>query len=162
MMFQRGLIKLFLFLCIGQLQAAALPSSDIVKITTIQGKNYYHIQYELNKTNFKLNRKFGFNEGGMFELFISKELFPIVAPKCRKHIILRMPWTDDTKKNSTQFIEEKKTLYQRLENIGNNKISVIVELNPYIKLVEEKTNRIELTRCNVFFRQSGGRYISTL
>lgn len=141
---------------------SALEEKELINITRVKGKNYYHIKFELNKNNFRLNTKFGFNEGGMFELFIPKEIFPISAPKCKKNVILRMPWTDDSIELSARYIKEKKLLYESLININDHKIKVIIELNPYIRVVDAITHKVELTRCNVFFRHSGGRYIPTL
>jgi len=135
--------------------------SDIT-IHTNKGKykNYYHFEYALenksiigDKSNIKLE------EGGMFELRLNKKQFPINAPNCKSGIILRMPWTDPDSENASQYIQEKKNLLDKIIALDNNRLNVVIELNPYIKLINESPLELELTRCNIFFRHAKGRYI---
>ena len=136
-----------------------LSTDNNLKVTNINDKKFYHLKFSLNKDNFEVNKKYGFNEGGIFEIFIPKKLFPVLAPNCRENIILRMPWTDETVDNAGQYIGEKKSLYEKLLNIGDNAQEVIIELNPYIRT---RGRDVELTRCNVFFRHKNGQYINRI
>ena len=139
-----------------------------VKIHTSKTKlqAYYHIEYEITPDNFVMPKPISDDvlkaDGGQFEVYIKKHLFPINAPHCKKEIILRMPWTKSSLKNASQFIEEKVALYKKLLDVSEGKrsdLKVIIELNPYVQVTSTNPLNVELTQCNVFFRSSHGRYI---
>lgn len=146
--------------------------SDEKTIYTSRGKyeDYYHIKFTLTPDNTLLELK-GYNKygtskyefsDGLFEIFIPKDKFPILAPNCREYIILRMPMTMDNVSQKEKFIVEKKALFDRIKKMRETKagnIDVVIELNPYIMVKNKNPLTIELTECNVFFRDSGGRYI---
>ena len=124
-------------------------------ITINPGKyfDYYHIQYDLIPDQYRINTRYGFNPGGQFEVFIPKAFFPIPAPNCREHIIVRMPYSKNT--------EQKKALYDQLLQ-GNTTTRVTLELNPYLNIVSKSPLNLELTYCNVFFRHKNGDYYNQL
>lgn len=132
--------------------------------SVIKGKEYYHLEYVLKKENivsidvltdsqFKIN-------GGQFEVKINKSMFPVEAPSCKSNIILRMPWTNPELENYDVIIDEKYSVYKEIQKVVNSSeadsVLVVIELNPYLKLQDKK---LELTQCNVFFRNANGRYI---
>ena len=138
--------------------------SEIVT-SAINGKEYYHLEYVLTKENivsidpltstqFKIN-------GGQFEVFLNKSMFPIDAPACKSNIILRMPWTSSELTSHELFIDEKYEVYKEIRNAFESNdaypVHVVIELNPYVVL---KGEQFKLTQCNIFFRQGNGRYIS--
>jgi hypothetical protein len=123
------------------------------------GKPYYHLMYSLKAEDIesldKLTKEEFYENGGQFEVRIKKDLFPIRAPKCKSHIILRMPWAQ-----GERFLIEKYSLYETISSMYENnipeKLDVAIELNPYVSFDEDG---IYLTQCNVFFRHKGGKYI---
>ena len=110
----------------------------------------------------QLSKKMLKMDGGQFEIYLKKTLFPIKAPQCNKELILRMPWTKSSLPGAEKYIAEKIDLYQKLLAVIEGKKDsekIIVELNPYIDVKNKEPLDIELTQCNVFFRHSHGRYI---
>jgi hypothetical protein len=147
--------------------------SDDKTIHTSRGKyeDYYHIRFTLTPDNTLLElkgydkygpSKYEFSDG-QFEIFVTKDKFPIPAPKCSGYIILRMSMTLDDVANKEKYIAEKKSLFDRIKKMKETKsgnIDVVIELNPYIMVKSKEPLIIELTECNVFFRNAGGRYIN--
>lgn len=150
-------------------------ASDIV-VSKGKYNDYYHVEIELNSDDYELeipiekrlpkydeDNFYEFSEGGQFEIFIKKDSFPIKAPKCKEYLILRMPWTSSDNKNSTKYIEEKKVIFDKLKSVKQgdvDSIKIVVELNPYCKVTKKDLLTVELTSCNIFFRQSHERYIN--
>ena len=126
-----------------------------VEVTVNPGKysDYYHMPYLLVPGKYQVNKTYGFNEGGQFEVLVPKEYFPIPAPNCRKNIIIRMPWSKNEAK--------KRALYEELLS-ATKPIPVILELNPYVKVLHKQPLDLELTYCNVFFRHRNGDYYNRL
>lgn len=133
----------------------------------LNGKSYYHLNYSLSKDNIylldRLSQSQFHQSGGQFEIILVKEGFPVAAPNCKSNIILRMPWTNPNIKHSVELIDDKYRLYKKISQVvdekSNAEIPVILELNPYIKLSNDK---VQLTNCNVFFRHSKGAYVSKI
>lgn len=115
--------------------------------------DYYHLQYELIPGKYQVNKRYGFNSGGQFEVLIPKAIFPIPAPNCRENIIVRMPYSGQT--------ERKKALYDQLLE-GKVSTTVTLELNPYVAVTTTEPPTFTLTYCNVFFRHKGGDYYNQL
>jgi len=162
---------IIMFVALFFLSSLAFCSDDKT-IYTSHGKyeDYYHIKFTLTPDNtlLELNGydKYGASKyefsNGLFEIFIPKDKFLIPAPNCREYIILRMPMTMDDVSQKEKFIAEKKYLFDRIKKmkeINSGKIDVVIELNPYIMVKSKEPLSIELTECNVFFRDAGGRYI---
>jgi hypothetical protein len=102
------------------------------------------------------------SSGGQFEFRLRPEQFPIPAPRCRGSLILRMPWTAPNGPQAEAKIVAKKALLARIWKLGRNpssSIPVELELNPYVEVISRSPFRLQLTECNVFFRQSLGAYI---
>ncbi len=147
-------------------------ATDTSPIFISKGKysDYYHINYTLTPDNTRLSlgdtRPNTFeSENGQFEVYLNKNQFPIVAPKCEHTIILRMPGTNPFGDNAQQSIDEKKTLFERIQSMLNTHsgaVEVVIELNPYVEKIRNNPLILQLTQCNVFFRQAQNRYVDNL
>ena len=122
-----------------------------VEVTVNPGKysDYYHMPYLLQPGKYQVNDAYGFNDGGQFEVLVPKQYFPVPAPNCRRNIIIRMPWSEHE--------ATKKALYETLLT-ATEPVPVILELNPYVEVLQEQPLSLELTYCNVFFRHRNGDY----
>ena len=123
-----------------------------IKVNSGKYSDYYHIKYELTSGNYSVNSEYGFNKGGQFEVFVPKEHFPISAPSCNKNIIIRMPYSN--------YEKRKRALYNEL--LLSKTITVTLELNPYVKVLNKNPLQVELEYCNVFFRHRAGDYFDQL
>src|SRR5215470_7721126 len=124
---------------------------------------YYHLRFDLraDAIDFAQSDRTA-RSGGQFEIRLRREMFPVPAPRCRGAIILRMPWTLPLTTDAKEKIAAKQELLQRileLEKRPDGVVSVIIELNPYVKVVTRKPLKLELTQCNVFFRDAHGAYV---
>ncbi len=124
---------------------------------------YYHLRLELNAEtiDFAESDRTA-RSGGQFEIRLRREKFPVPAPRCRGSIILRMPWTSPLATEAKEKIATKEELLKRilaLENNPNEVLPVVIELNPYVKLVSRRPLKVQLTQCNVFFRDAHGAYV---
>lgn len=135
------------------------------QITVNQGRygSYYHLRLALKADviDFGQSDRVA-RSGGQFELKLHREKFPVPAPNCRGPIILRMPWTSPQAIEAKKKIAAKEHLLRRilmLENHPNEAVSVVIELNPYVEVVSRTPLKVQLTQCNVFFRDASGAYI---
>lgn len=172
------LFKQLLLLTLLLLPLCSCANENIKKslIHITQGKysNYYHMTFTLNNSNFEFSSdENGLNytnytdelltdAGGIFEILIPVEKFPIKSEKCKRHIKARMPWSDTSNKRQAAGLESKILLFNKLKNTKNIKqgeVNVTFELNPYIKTSATSAHGVILTGCNVFFRHAHGQYI---
>ncbi|GHB70766.1 hypothetical protein GCM10008107_20280 [Psychrosphaera saromensis] len=123
-----------------------------IKVNPGKYSDYYHMKYELTSGNYSVNTEYGFNQGGQFEVFVPKKYFPIAAPACNENIIIRMSYSNSE--------ERKRALYNEL--LLSKTITVTLELNPYIKVLNKDPLELELQHCNVFFRHKAGDYFDQL
>ena len=146
-------------------------------IHALEGKytRYYHLLLKLHPQNFELTiptdqrqpqytteNRYEFSGNGQFEIFVRKEAFPVPAPKCERYIIVRMPGTAPSRADAARKLEQKRALFdalKELKNSGTGAYEVAIELNPYVQVVRRDPLQLELTECNVFFRQADGAYI---
>jgi hypothetical protein len=72
-----------------------------------------------------------------------------------------MPWTATDVPQADAKIAAKKALLARIWKLerGPSTIPVELELNPYVEVISRSPLRLQLTECNVFFRQNFGAYI---
>lgn len=136
-----------------------------VVTSVVKDREYHHLEYILKQENILSLELLTDNQiranGGQFEVFIRKSMFPIEAPKCETAISLRMPWTNPKLADHQLFIDEKQKMYSKIKRVYEHGDShgthIVIELNPYVEKVSEG---FKLTQCNVFFRHARGRYIS--
>lgn len=145
------LFSLVICLFSWQMIAQQLPQPEI-KINPGKYFDYYHFNFQLTQQQYQVNQDYGFNSGGQFEVLVDKAYFPIPAPNCRKNIIIRMPYSV----NETR----KRALYDKLSTGVTT--AVTLELNPYVKQINDNPVRFELEYCNVFFRHKAGDYFDQL
>ena len=124
---------------------------------------FYHLRLELraDAIDFKQSDRAA-RSGGQFELRLRQEKFPVPAPNCRGSIILRMPWTSPQSVEAKKKIAAKEDLLKRiwtLEKHPNEALPVVIELNPYVEVVSHTPLKVQLTQCNVFFRDAYGAYV---
>ena len=142
----------------------------------VSGRTYYHILFTLTSTNSCISRPPGyknlkFREGdvetfdpsGLFEAYIRVSDFPVPAPGCDGGwIILRMAATSSDVSDADAKIAAKRELWDRLQKMyasGSGSIEVVIELNPYVRVLDASIPKLELDYCNVFFRQAYGAYV---
>lgn len=131
---------------------SAVSNAAPVKVNPGKYSDYYHMRYELKAGEYTVNESYGFNEGGQFEVLVPKVLFPVSAPNCNKNIIIRMPASDTE--------GQKRALYEKL--LKAQSVVVTLELNPYVKVINQSPLEFELQYCNVFFRHKSGDYYDAL
>ncbi|WP_422473192.1 hypothetical protein [Endozoicomonas sp. ALB032] len=130
----------------------AITYAEWIKVNPGKYSDYYHMQYELKSGEYRVNKHYGFNQGGQFEILVPKKYFPIPAPNCKKNIIIRMPASENEGR--------KRALYDKL--LAAESVVVTLELNPYVNVTNESPLELELQYCNVFFRQKWGDYYDAL
>lgn len=124
---------------------------------------YYHLHLTLKAAaiDFVATDR-AVSSGGQFNIRLRPEYFPVSAPACRGALILRMPWTDPSVPDAKRKILAKQNLLKHilaLQGRRDETLSVVVELNPYVEVVNREPLKVRLTRCNVFFRQAFGAYV---
>jgi hypothetical protein len=127
---------------------------------------YYHLSLKLKAEiiDFAQSDRVS-RSGGQFELKLRREKFPVPAPNCRGSIILRMPWTSPRARGAKEKIAAKEELLKRiwaLETHPNEVLPVVIELNPYVEVVSRTPLKLQLTQCNVFFRDAYGAYVDAI
>lgn len=125
--------------------------------------HYYHVRYELNAKNIDFDKSdHEISSGGQFTIRLKPEYFEIPAPNCQGLLILRMPWTSSGSSNAEQKISIKTILFNKLLALHGNQndiLSVVLELNPYVRIRKRNPIKAELTQCNLYFRHAYGGYV---
>jgi len=124
---------------------------------------YYHLRYDLTAAgiDFPASSKSA-RSGGQFEIRLRPQRFPIPAPRCHGELILRMPWTPPDVQDADAKIEVKRQLLARIRALAEapgDVVTVVLEMNPYVEVVSRDPLRLQLTQCNLFFRQAQGGYV---
>jgi len=124
---------------------------------------YYHLRFGLTAADidFSASDRTA-RSGGQFQLRLRPQRFPVPAPRCRGDLILRMPWTPPDVPDAAAKIAAKQQLLARIRALAEapgEVVTVVLELNPYVEVVSRDPLRIQLTQCNVFFRQALGGYV---
>jgi hypothetical protein len=105
-------------------------------------------------------------EGGEFQVIVRSSAIPVTAPGSCKGIIVRMPWTFYTQSPDAKVnIAAKKALYDQISALKSSSgadVNVVLELNPYVTVVQANPLALRLTECNVFFRDVAGKYTPSL
>jgi len=73
-----------------------------------------------------------------------------------------MPWTPPDVQDADAKIEVKRQLLARIRALAEapgDVVTVVLEMNPYVEVVSRDPLRLQLTQCNVFFRQAQGGYV---
>lgn len=124
---------------------------------------YYHMRFELKEQVIDFDHSDrASRSGGQFEIRIKREQFPLAAPHCKAPLILRMPWTPSTIAGAKEKIAKKQALLKRilaLQGDAASSLWIVIELNPYVKVVRQKPLTLQLTQCNIFFRDYNGEYV---
>jgi len=159
-------VLLCLFICLfilwGNIFVGELLGSEIVSNPGKYGR-YYHMRFELKAHLIDFDHSDrALRSGGQFEIRIKREQFPVAAPHCKGPLILRMPWTPSTIGGAQEKIAKKQALLKRilaLQGDAASSLWIVIELNPYIKVVKQKPLTLQLMQCNIFFRDYNGEYV---
>jgi hypothetical protein len=165
-------------ICISLLLVLATCRAEQTNISRdiVSGRTYYHLLFPLTPTNSSLVVPPGYKDpiyrtedtatfdgSGLFEVYIRASEFPLPAPGCNGGwIILRMPATGYDASDIDTKVAAKRELWDRLQKMYTSKsgsIEVVIELNPYVRVVDAPASKLELEYCNVFFRQAYGGYV---
>ncbi|WP_461538788.1 hypothetical protein [Spongorhabdus nitratireducens] len=140
--------------------------------------DYYHLKLRLQAGDYELSipnrlrspkysedNSYRFEDGGQFEIFIRKEIFPasLDTSVASEFIILRMPWTRSDMSESERSVQQKRKLFDRLKQLKQEPEAsedIVVEFNPYIAVLSGDPLKLKLTAPNIFFRQAWGQYIN--
>jgi hypothetical protein len=137
------------------------------------GKPHYRMTFEFTRANTIFpgvdpgaraspGATFKLRDGGQFEVEVRKADFPIPAPKCASAVIVRMPWTDAKSPQGPGWVAEKQALFAKLDDLRQERVSAVVatlDLAPYVRATANTPTGLELSACNVFFRDVRGRYV---
>jgi hypothetical protein len=135
------------------------------RIVINQGRydSYYHLRLALKADSIDFAQSDRFSRsGGQFELKLRRQNFPVPAPNCRGAIILRMPWTPPDAVEAEKKIAVKENLLKHILALQEHSqaiLPIVIELNPYVEIVSRKPLKLQLTQCNVFFRDAHGEYV---
>lgn len=145
------------------LRAAGADAEPPIVVQQGRYAPYYHLPIGLTAADLDLDASDRrARSGGQFELRMHRERFPVAAPHCRGTIILRMPWTAPDTPDAADKIAAKQALLARIRALAKapgDVVPVVLELNPYVEVVSRAPLRLQLTQCNVFFRQAYGGYV---
>jgi len=138
------------------------------KIHVKKGKkqDYYHMEYVLTADNLIMTEAKSalnlVNDGGKFTVHIKKNAFPLAAPSCKERIELIMPMTKSTHLSALKKIRKKRELHNALWEVVNGtrkEQKIILEINPYFKIVNQAPIELELTKCSIYFRTARDAYV---
>jgi hypothetical protein len=134
----------------------------------------YYLCFQMNSSTVLLNNPDTLNgfgddgqfEAGAFSVIVRPSGFPVPMPNSCKGVIVTMPWTGYSESpNAKGNVVAKKALYDQLSALKSNPsghVNVVLELNPYVTVVQTKPLKLLLTECNVFFRDVNGKYVPSL
>jgi hypothetical protein len=166
-----------LLLCLLGTPIQAVAGSGAVHVVQGEARKYYHVRFDLTPENCELSvpltermprysdsNTYEFTSWGQFEVFVRRTAFPVPAPHTnREFLILRMPATDPgSHPKGKRLLARKRDLFDailRMKTENAGRVEVIVELNPFMRVVSHDPLRVELTGRNIFFRQAYGQYI---
>lgn len=169
-----------LCICLPWYASLLFAGDSAIHVVQGEARKYYHVRFDLAPENCELtvpitermpryseSNTYAFTSWGQFEVFVRRAAFPVPAPHTqREFLILRMPGTDPhTHPEAKRLLASKRDLFdalQRMKTEGAGTVSVIVELNPFMRVLNQDPLRIELTGRNIFFRQAYGQYIDYL
>jgi hypothetical protein len=161
-------ILAFVMLMMSAQPAKQATAVQVPSIVTNPGRYgpYYHLRLVLTGESVifaESDRQV--RDGGQFEIRLRRNLFPVQAPACKGALILRMPWTSTATPDRAQKTQAKEALLnriRRLESTRGETVPVVLELNPYVRVISRSPLRVELTGCNLFFRHASGGYVDRL
>jgi hypothetical protein len=169
-------MRTFSFILLLFVFAGCRAPQTSISADTYSGRTYYHLLFTLTPHNSSLvvppaykdpitrtNDISTFDAGGIFEIFIRASEFPVPSPGCNGGwIILRMPDTSYDDSGLAAKVATKREIWNRLEKMytsGSGSVEVAIELNPYVRVLDDAIPKVELLYCNVFFRQAFGTYV---
>jgi hypothetical protein len=152
-----------------------LSGSEEVVVNSLGERDYYHLKISLEVDDFRLTHpeeyfdpqwpestsgvcEFSENSGG-FVIYIKKTTIPVSAPYCKSNWL---KVTMNGRSNSKEDVQTKRELWNRLVAVKAGEIletPVVLELNPYVTVLNEEPLMLELDYCNLYFRTAWGAYV---
>lgn len=108
---------------------------------------------------------------GTFVIYLKKDLFPILSGCKSDWLKLKMKVNrhGDVYETSEAALEDalesKRELWLQIVDLHEGRLEqleVILELNPYVKVLSETPLRLKLNHCNLYFRTADNAYIDHL
>jgi hypothetical protein len=159
-----ALLASFCFGSMAVVESAQRDTSPIIVVNPGRYTPYYHMAFNLTAPVIDFSRTDrSASPGGQFTVSLHPAGFPVSAPFCRGDLILRMPWTAPNVPEAAMKIATKVALLHRileLEQRPDAIVPVVLELNPYVRTISRTPLLLQLTQCNLFFRQVLGAYIN--
>jgi hypothetical protein len=149
-------------------------------------RDYFHLRYRLEPDNFTLitpqewlqchycivwkepidprgclHNLSAFSEGGGFTLYLKKSSFPVDSGCQSEWLKLRMK-TQGLAGHSDAAIKIKRLLWESIQEVAVGELEyldIVLELNPYCRVINAEPLKVRLDYCNVFFRSVDGQYI---
>ena len=97
-------------------------------------------------------------DNGYFNIYLKKDSFPVTAPSCQSN------WLKLTMKGSDapNSLTRKRELWSKIQKVDSgelDQLQIIIELNPYVRIISADPLELELDYCNLWFRCAYGEYV---
>ena len=149
-------------------------------------RDYYHLRHRLEIDNFTLitpsewlqchycivwkepidprgcfHNRSAFNDGGGFTLYLDRSSFPVDSGCQSEWLKLRMKTLGEGAQTE-EAIDAKRQLWESIQKVAAGELAhldVILELNPYCRVINAEPLEVRLDYCNVSFRSVDGYYV---
>jgi len=157
--------RILVLACVSSQVIVCVARQETPAIVVNSGRYapYYHMRFDMTAAAIDFSRADrSVGPGGQFTIRVRAARFPVPAPSCRGDLVLRMPWTAPGVPEAERKVAAKAALLDRLlalEHTPEGRVPVVLELNPYVRVMSQSPLTLQLTQCNVFFRQVAGGYV---
>jgi len=149
-------------------------------------RDYYHLRHRLELDNFTLitpsewlqchycivwkepvdprgcfHNRSAFNDDGGFTLYLDRSSFPVDSGCQSEWLKLRMKTLGEGAQTK-EAIDAKRQLWESIQKVAAGELAhldVILELNPYCRVINAEPLEVRLNYCNVSFRSVDGYYV---
>ena len=149
-------------------------------------RDYYHLRHRLEIDNFTLitpsewlqchycivwkepvdprgcfHNRSAFNDGGVFTLYLDKSSFAVESGCQSEWLKLKMKTLGEGAQTEAA-IDAKRQLWESIQKVAAGDLAhldVILELNPYCRVINAEPLEVRLNYCNVSFRSVDGYYV---
>lgn len=149
-------------------------------------RDYYHLSHRLEPNNFTLitpsewlqchycivweepidpqgclHNRSAFNDSGGFTLYLDKSSFAVESGCQSEWLKLRMKTLGEGAQTK-EAIDAKRQLWESIQKVAAGELAhldVILELNPYCRVINAEPLEVRLDYCNVSFRSVDGYYV---
>ena len=149
-------------------------------------RDYYHLSHRLEPNNFTLitpsewlqchycivwkepidpqgclHNRCALDAHGGFTLYLDKSSFPVDSD-CKSEWLKLSMKTLGEGAQTEAAINAKRQLWESIQKVVAGELAhldVILELNPYCRVIKAEPLKVRLDYCNVFFRSVNGYYV---